>query len=176
MFDNFPNGFVNVTAKQRMLLVAPTMWPYYLSGVVGLVMLGLRRFRLFLILVLGVVLGGQVSSFAFPRSGVVEIAAADFKPETIRSIDAASRVAKADSDPQQARAVEVYHYTLAQLAYLAGDPAPTARKMGAVGALDSGPIHPWNGVLRSCALHRFSSCWVRPPSSLRWSICGKGAG
>ena len=136
VFDNFPNGFDNVTANQRMLLVAPTMWPYYLGGVFGLLLLGLRRFRLFLILVLVMALGSQVSSFVFPRSGVVEIAAADFKPETIRSIDAASLDAKASSDPQQARELEAYHYTLAQLAYLAGDPARTAKETEAVGTLD----------------------------------------
>ncbi|MFM2281251.1 MAG: hypothetical protein RLZZ444_3482, partial [Pseudomonadota bacterium] len=136
VFDNFPNGFDNVTADQRMLLIAPTMWPYYLGGVVGLVLLVFRRFHLFLMLVLVMAFGSQVSSYLFPRSGVVEIAAADFKPETIRSIDATSRGAKAVSDPQQARAFEAYHYTLAQLAYLAGDQARTADEIGEVGTLD----------------------------------------
>lgn len=136
LFDNFPKGFDNVTANQRMLLVAPTMWPYYLGGLLALGLLGLRRFRLFLALVLLITFGGQLSAFVFPRSGVVEVAVSDFKPETIRSIEAASSHAKAVSDPQQARALEAYHYTLAQLAYLAGDPARTAKEIDAVGTLD----------------------------------------
>lgn len=136
VFDNFPNGFDNVTANERMLLVAPTMWPYYLGVVVGLVLLGLRRFRLFLALVLLMTSGGQLGAFMFPRSGVVEIAASDFKPTTIQSIETTSRVSNPVSEPQRGRTLEAYHYTLAQLAYLAGDATRTAAELEAVGTLD----------------------------------------
>lgn len=136
VFDNFPNGFQNVTENQKQLLVAPVLWPYILGAVLAIVLLGLRRFRLLLALIVLMVFGGQLSSFVFPRGGVVEIAASDFKPGTIKSIEAASNGSTTTGDPQRDRKLEAYHYALAQLAYLTGDPARTAQEVAAVGTLD----------------------------------------
>jgi hypothetical protein len=154
LFDHYPNGFDNVTANQRMLLIAPVVWPYYLGGLLALVLLGLRQFRLFLALMLLMTFGGQLASLVFPRSGVVEIAVSDFKPGTVKSIEAVSRGSDPAGDPEQARVFEAYHYTLAQLAYLAGDAARTAEQVSAVGMLDfwSYPSVEWRlAVMREWA-------------------------
>ena len=136
LFDNYPDGYENVTSAERMLLVPPTVWPYYLGALLSIVLLALRRLRLFLMLLALMTGGALLGSTLFPRGGVVEIAASDFKPGTIVSIDAAARVTDDGRDPGRSRKLEAYHYTLAQLAYLAGDPARTAGQLAAVGPLD----------------------------------------